>query len=185
MKRSVPPPPQTNTASSSSDNEERFLEMLRKSAQPGKEVVEEQRSFDEFGNVVIRRTVRKEITSGPELISKSVSGQSAEKDNEEFLEPFTKLQPITNVDEYEDVDESGNAYKVYQEVTVAPEVRAVTFTGPDAQQKMEQFVRNWSGDKEQLYEVNKPVEESDINQESDSDRCRQSGRDESLNSDHL
>lgn len=183
FKRSVPPPPpppQTTTASSSSDSEEKFLEMLKKSAHPGKEVIEEEKSVDEFGNLVIKRTIRTETISGPELTSKTVSGQSAERDTQEFLESFTKLQPVTSVDEYEGVDESGNTYKVYQEVTVAPEVRAVTFSGPDAQQKLDQFVRNWSGDKEQLLEVNKLVAEADTNQESDSDRCHQSGRDESI-----
>ena len=155
VKRSVPTQ-QTTTASSSSENEERFLEMLRKSAQPGNEVIEEERAFDESGNIVIRRIVKTSVTQGPDLTSKLVSGQSAERVTEEFLDQFTKLAPVTNVDEYEGFDESGNPFKVLQEVTVTPEVRAVTFSGPDAQQKMDQFLKDWSGDKEELIEVNKP-----------------------------
>ena len=106
------------------------------------------------------------VTQGPDLTSKLVRGHSAERVTEEFLEPFTKLQPITNVDEYEGLDESGNPYKVKQEVTITPEVRAVTFSGPDAQQKMEQFLNTWSGDKEQLIEVNKHIPNTDTNPES-------------------
>jgi hypothetical protein len=162
VKRSVPPP-QAST-SSSSDNEEKFLEMLKKSAEPGTEVIEEEKTFDESGSLIMRRTVKTVATEGPAFKSKLVTGLSADKETEEFLEPYTKLEAVTNVDEYEGIDESGNPFKVYQEVTIMPEVRAVTFTGPDAQQKLDQFMNTWTGDKNQLIEINNPLSNTNTTQ---------------------
>jgi hypothetical protein len=162
VKRSVPPP-QTST-SSSSDNEEKFLEMLKKSAEPGTEVIEEEKTFDESGSLIMRRTVKTVSTEGPAFKSKLVTGLSADKETEDFLEPYTKLESVTNVDEYEGIDESGNPFKVYQEVTIMPEVRAVTFTGPDAQQKLDQFMNTWTGDKNQLIEINNPLSNTNTTQ---------------------
>ncbi|CAG2176790.1 unnamed protein product, partial [Oppiella nova] len=179
IKRSVPPSQQTAGASSSSESEEKFLEKLRMSAEAGNEVIEEEKGFDEYGNVVIRRTVKTISTQGPDLTKKSVSGQLAQKETDEFLEPFTKLETITNVDEYEGVDELGNPYKVYQEVTVRPEVRTLTFSGPDAQKQLDQFMSTWSGDKSELIEINQQNSNQSSNRESnisDSNKAENFGK---------
>lgn len=135
---------------STNEAEERFHKLLLESTDPPTEQIIEERSFDEKGNIIVKRTIDKVFTAPPQVQSKHVKGAEAETETSEFIKSHSKYGPQTKIEEYEGIDESGNEYRVYQEITVKPEVRAVTFTGPDAEEKLKNFMKNWSGDKNDL-----------------------------------
>lgn len=124
--------------------EERFREYLLRSAvtPTDEEQVEERQTVDEKGNLIVTRTVKRHLTSEPQLHTQTFSGPDAEQRSREFVASFSAMQPSADKDEYEGFDESGNSVRVTQRVLVKPSVKTVTFTGPNARAQMQEYMRN-------------------------------------------
>ncbi|XP_076361987.1 uncharacterized protein LOC143252947 isoform X19 [Tachypleus tridentatus] len=135
------------TISNTDNIEERLKELLKKQTLgvgKDQEEVEEHQKVDEKGNVIITRTVKRHVTSEPQIHKKTFIGPDAEKQTKEFFQSFDSLKPTEDEDHYEGVDEEGNMIRVTQKFVVKPEIHTVTFTGPDAHKQMEYFMKTWN-----------------------------------------
>ncbi|XP_013779348.1 ankyrin-2-like isoform X3 [Limulus polyphemus] len=135
------------TISSTDKIEEKLKDLLKEQTLGvGKdhEEVEEHQKVDEKGNVIITRTVKRHVTSEPQIHKKTFMGPDAEKQTKEFFQSFDSLKPTEDEDHYEGVDDEGNMIRVTQKFVVKPEIHTVTFTGPDAHKQMEYFMKTWS-----------------------------------------
>lgn len=140
---------QFSSSSSSKDVEEKMKEFLREntagdSAGTAEEQIEEERTTDEKGNVVVIRTVKQQIFTEPEVHSRTFTGQHADEQSQEFVETFRTQDPTEDVSEYEKVDEQGNVIRVTQKFVVTPKVHTVSFSGPDAHKQMEDYMKQWT-----------------------------------------
>ncbi|CAN8020419.1 unnamed protein product [Ixodes persulcatus] len=145
------------------DVEARFREYLLQSVvtPEGEEQVEERQTLDERGNVVVTRTVKRHLTSEPQLHTQTFSGPDAEERSRAFVASFAAVQPSADKDEYEGFDDAGNAVRVTQRMLVKPSVKTVTFTGPDARAQMQEYMRN-SGVGPQSSAENTPTSDSGV-----------------------
>ncbi|XP_042148280.1 ankyrin-2 isoform X3 [Ixodes scapularis] len=145
------------------DVETRFREYLLQSVvtPADEEQVEERQTLDERGNVVVTRTVKRHLTSEPQLHTQTFSGLDAEERSRAFVASFSAVQPSADKDEYEGFDDAGNAVRVTQRVLVKPSVKTVTFTGPDARAQMQEYMRN-SGVGPQSSAENTPTSDSGV-----------------------
>lgn len=148
---------------SADDIEERFREcLLRSAASPtDEEQVEERQTIDEKGNLIVTRTVKRHVTSEPRLHAQTFAGPDAEQRSREFVASFSSIEPSSEKDECEGFDAAGNAVRVTQHVLVRPIVKTVTFTGPDAQLQMREYMRNLAGGQQSSAE-NTPTSDSGV-----------------------
>lgn len=140
---------QFSSSSSSKDVEEKLKEFLREhtagdSAGTAKEEIEEERTTDDKGNVVVIRTVKQQVLTEPEVHSQTFTGPNADELSEQFVETFKTLDPTEDIQEYEKVDEQGNVVRVTQQFVVTPQVHTVSFSGPDAHKQMEDYMKQWT-----------------------------------------
>lgn len=140
---------QFSSSSSPKDVEEKMKEFLREhtagvSTGTAEEEIEEQKTTDEKGNVVVIRTVKQQIVTDPEVHSRTFTGPTAEEQSEQFVHTFQTLDPTEDVKEYEKVDEQGNVVRVTQKFVVMPKVHTLSFTGPDAHKQMEEYMKQWT-----------------------------------------
>lgn len=148
---------------STDDIEEHFREcLLRSAASPtDEEQVEERQTIDEKGNLIVTRTVKRHVTSEPRLHTQTFAGPDAEQRSREFVASFSSIEPSSEKDECEGFDAAGNAVRVTQHVLVRPIVKTVTFTGPDAQLQMREYMRNLAGCQQSSAE-NTPTSDSGV-----------------------
>ncbi|XP_077536105.1 uncharacterized protein LOC144148417 isoform X5 [Haemaphysalis longicornis] len=148
---------------SADDIEERFRECLLRSAvsPTDEEQVEECQTIDEKGNLIVTRTVKRHVTSEPQLHTQTFAGPDAEQQSREFVASFAAMEPSSEKDEYEGFDTAGNAVRVTQHVLVRPTVKTVTFTGPDARLQMREYMRSLAGGQHSSAE-NTPTSDSGV-----------------------
>lgn len=140
---------QFSSSSSPKNVEEQLKDFLREhtagdKAGSAEEEIEEQKTTDEKGNVVVIRTVKRQIHTEPEIHSKTFTGSTAEQQSKQFVETFQTLDPTEDVSEYEKVDEQGNVVRVTEKFVVTPKLHTVSFSGPDAQKQMEDYMKQWT-----------------------------------------
>lgn len=140
---------QFSSSSSPKNVEEQLKEFLREhtagdKAGSAEEEIEEQKTTDEKGNVVVIRTVKRHIHTEPEVHSKTFTGPTADQQSKKFVETFQTLDPTEDVSEYEKVDEQGNVVRVTEKFVVTPKVHTVSFSGPDAHKQMEDYMKQWT-----------------------------------------
>ncbi|GBO11673.1 hypothetical protein AVEN_166212-2-1, partial [Araneus ventricosus] len=140
---------QFSSSSSSENVEEKLKEFLREHAAGehaglGEEVVQEERSMDDKGNVLLVRTVQQQVLSEPEVHSRTFTGPDAAALSEEYVRQFKELDPTDDVCEYERMDDEGNVVRVTQQVVIKPEVHSVSFSGPNAREQMEEYMRRFT-----------------------------------------
>ncbi|XP_054717551.1 ankyrin-2-like [Uloborus diversus] len=149
VKRFVHTKTQFSSSSSPKDVEEKLKEFLREhaageSAGIGEEEVKEEKTIDAKGNVVLIRTVQQQMLSEPQVHSKTFTGPDADTLSQDFVETFKTLDPTENVCEYEKIDDEGNVVRVTQQVVIKPEVHSISFSGPNARQQMEDYMKQWT-----------------------------------------
>lgn len=149
IKKVVQTKTQFSSSSSSENVEEKLKEFLREHAAGdgagiGEEVVQEERSIDDKGNVVLVRTVQQQVLSHPEVHSRTFTGPDAAVLSEEYVEKFKELDPTDDVCEYEKIDDQGNVVRVTQQVVIKPEVHSISFSGPNAHQQMEEYMKRFT-----------------------------------------
>nr|XP_015925406.1 ankyrin-2 isoform X20 [Parasteatoda tepidariorum] len=149
MKKVIHTKTQFSSSSSSNNVEEKLKEFLREHAAGetaglGEEEVQEERSFDEKGNVVLVRTVQQKILTEPEVHSRTFTGPEADTLSQEFVDRFKSFDPSDDTTEFEKVDEQGNVIRVTKQVIIKPEVHSVSFSGPNAHQQMEEYMKQWN-----------------------------------------
>lgn len=140
---------QFSSSSSPKNVEEQLKEFLREhtagdKAGTAEEEIEEQKTTDEKGNVVVTRTVKRHIHTEPEIHSKTFTGPTADQQSKKFVETFQTLDPTEDVSEYEKVDEQGNVVRVTEKFVITPKVHTVSFSGPDAHKQMEDYMKQWT-----------------------------------------
>ncbi|CAL1296828.1 unnamed protein product [Larinioides sclopetarius] len=140
---------QFSSSSSSENVEEKLKEFLREHAAGeraglGEEVVQEERSLDDKGNVLLVRTVQQQVLTEPEVHSRTFTGPDAAALSEEYVRRFKDLDPTDDVCEYEKMDDEGNVVRVTQQVVIKPEVHSVSFSGPNAREQMEEYMRRFT-----------------------------------------
>ncbi|XP_075734412.1 uncharacterized protein LOC119176963 isoform X7 [Rhipicephalus microplus] len=148
---------------SADDIEERFRECLLRSATSpvDEEQVEERQMIDEKGNLIVTRTVKRHVTSEPRLHAQTFAGPDAEQRSRDFVASFSSIEPSSEKDECEGFDAAGNTIRVTQHVLVRPIVKTVTFSGPDAQLQMQEYMRNLAGGQQSSAE-NTPTSDSGV-----------------------
>ncbi|GFU26952.1 ankyrin-3 [Nephila pilipes] len=149
VKKVITTKTQFSSSSSSENVEEKLKEFLRERAAGdkaglGEEVVQEERSIDDKGNVLLVRTVQQQILSEPEVHSRTFTGPRAAALSEEYIKQFKDSEPTDDICEYEKIDDEGNVVRVTQQVVIRPEVHSVSFSGPNAQQQMEEYMRRFT-----------------------------------------
>ncbi|GIY92914.1 uncharacterized protein CEXT_427851, partial [Caerostris extrusa] len=149
VKKVITTKTQFSSSSSSENVEEKLKEFLREHAAGekagiGEEVVQEERSIDDKGNVLLVRTVQQQVLSEPEVHSRTFTGPDAAALSEEYVKRFKEFDPTDNVCEYEKVDDEGNVVRVTQQVVIKPEVHSVSFSGPNAREQMEEYMRRFT-----------------------------------------
>ncbi|XP_055953787.1 ankyrin-2-like isoform X16 [Argiope bruennichi] len=140
---------QYSSSSSSENVEEKLKEFLREHAAGenaglGEEVVQEERSMDDKGNILLVRTVQQQVLSQPEVHSRTFTGPDAAALSEEYIRQFKELDPTDDVCEYEKIDDEGNVVRVTQQVVIKPEMHSVSFSGPNAREQMEEYMRRFT-----------------------------------------
>ncbi|GFS40820.1 ankyrin-3, partial [Trichonephila inaurata madagascariensis] len=149
MKKVITTKTQFSSSSSSENVEEKLKEFLREHAAGdkaglGEEVVQEERSIDDKGNVLLVRTVQQQILSEPEVHSRTFTGPNAATLSEEYVKRFKDSSPTDDICEYEKIDDEGNVVRVTQQVVIKPEVHSVSFSGPNAREQMAEYMRQFT-----------------------------------------
>ncbi|GFR01363.1 ankyrin-3 [Trichonephila clavata] len=149
VKKVITTKTQFSSSSSSENVEEKLKEFLREHAAGdkaglGEEVVQEERSIDDKGNVLLVRTVQQQILSEPEVHSRTFTGPDAAALSEEYIKKFKDSDPTDDICEYEKIDDEGNVVRVTQQVVIKPEVHSVSFSGPNAREQMEEYMRRFT-----------------------------------------
>ncbi|KAG8183122.1 hypothetical protein JTE90_024431 [Oedothorax gibbosus] len=149
IKKVVQSRTQYTSSSSSANVEEKLKDFLREHAAGegagiGEELIQEERTIDDKGNVVVVRTVQQQVVSHPEVHSRTFTGKDADVLSEQYVERFKELDPTDDVCEYEKIDDQGNVVRVTQQVVIKPEVHSISFSGPDAHQQMEEYMKRFT-----------------------------------------
>ncbi|KAG1674887.1 hypothetical protein GQR58_014906 [Nymphon striatum] len=125
---------------SPSEGETKIPEFVKKTCEilPTEKIFEES-CVTEGGETRVTRTVTRHMVMGPEIETIEFRGDDADQKMQQYVDKVGGMKD-EDVEQYQETDEDGNIHTIRRQTVVQPEIRTVTFTGPDAQRELDEFL---------------------------------------------